>query len=228
MKEGTIVDSRLTTYDPYKNHVSYLVDLFYMPPIEFFVAVQDAEEIWIERHDNYQKQSYRNRATVQLANQVKHMSIPVLGGNKKSLYTDIQIDYSQSWKNVHLRGIRSAYGNAPFFEFFFPEFEKIFLKNHGHLWDLNLDLLTLCLKCLRHTAILRETYHYERGEVRNDWRGVIKAKEPFSARNTYAPFPYAQIFGVNFAPNLSIVDLLFCEGPNSNSIILQSKRNNEQ
>src|SRR5690606_35490073 len=126
-----------------------VVDLFYLPSIEFFVAIDDMEEIWIERHDNYQKQSYRNRTAVQLANQVKHLSIPVIGGNKKTKYAEVQMDDGQNWRKIHLRGIQSAYGKAPFFEYFYPDFENIFLKKHGGLYEFNFDLLTLCLKSLR-------------------------------------------------------------------------------
>lgn len=201
-----------------------VVDLFYLPPIEFFVAIQDVEEIWIERHENYQKQSYRNRAVVQLANQVKPLSIPVAGGNKKSKYVDAKIEDSQIWKNIHLRGLRSAYGKSPFFEYFFPDLEKTILKNHSHLYDLNLELLTLCLKSLRHPAKLYETADYQHHVEERDLRGVIKAKESFKCRDIYQPYPYAQIFGLNFAPNLSVIDLLFCEGPNSDHVIARSKK----
>lgn len=205
-----------------------VVDLFYLPSIEFFVAVQDAEEIRIEKHDNYQKQSYRNRTAVQLANQVKYLSIPVVGGNKKSKYAEVKIDDSQNWRNVHLRGIQSAYGKAPFFEYFYPDLERIFLKKSTHLYDFNLELLTLCLRNLRHPAKLVETVNYGEYEEETDLRGVIKAKEPFVHRNIYKPYPYAQIFGLNFAPALSVIDLLFCEGPNADHVILRSKKRNEQ
>lgn len=201
-----------------------VVDLFYLPPIEFFVAIQDVEEIWIERHENYQKQSYRNRAVVQLANQVKPLSIPVVGGNKKTKYVDVKIEDSQNWKNIHLRGLRSAYGKAPFFEYFFPDLEQAILKSRSHLYDLNLELLTLCLKSLRHPAKLYETQNYQAAVEERDLRGVITAKGSFKDRDIYQPHPYAQIFGLNFAPNLSVIDLLFCEGPNSDHVIAQSKK----
>lgn len=205
-----------------------VADLFYLPSIEFFVAVQDAEEIRVERYDNYQKQSYRNRTAVQLANQVKYLSVPVHGGNKKIHYTDIKIDDSQNWRNVHLRGIQSAYGKSPFFEYFFPDLENIFLKANRYLYDLNTELLTLCLAFLRHPAKLGETRLYQSYEEETDLRGVLDTKQPFEHRNIYKPYPYAQIFGLNFAPNLSVIDLLFCEGPNSNDVIFHSKKRNEQ
>jgi hypothetical protein len=228
IKEETL--SKGPLHHPESNAAGQRVvaDLFYLPSIEFFVAAQDAKEIRIERYDNYQKQSYRNRTAVQLANQVKHLSIPVHGGNKKIAYAEVKIDDGQNWRNVHLRGIQSAYGKAPFFEFFYPGLEQIFRKAHRYLYDLNLDLLTLCLANLRHPARLGETDRYQTYEEATDLRGLLGAKEPFTHRNIYKPYPYAQIFGLNFAPNLSVIDLLFCEGPNSNEVILHSKKRNEQ
>src|SRR5690554_3696509 len=134
------------------------------------------------------------------------------------------MDDSQNWRNVHLRGIQSAYGKAPFFEFFFPDFEKIYLRDHSSLYAFNMDLLTLCLKCLRHTAKLVETSSYRVDVEEIDLRSLIRAKESYECRNIYKPFPYAQIFGLNFAPNLSIIDLLFCTGPNSSEVIARSKK----
>lgn len=201
-----------------------VVDLFYLPPIEFFVALQDFDKVLIETHDNYQKQTYRNRAAVRLANKTEFLSVPVVGGNKKAKYVDVKIDDSQSWRKVHLRGIKSAYGKAPFFEYFFPELESVYMGRPQYLFDFNYELLTLCLKFLRRTAKLEETGEYQPYSDNSYLRGVIKAKESFVNRNIYEPYPYTQLFGLNFVPNLSILDLLFCEGPNSIEVIDSSKK----
>src|SRR5690606_25078074 len=140
-----------------RSHTVVVADLFYLPPIEFFVAVAGMEEIRIEKHDNYQKQSYRNRTAIQLANQVKNLSIPIVGGNKKTPYIDVEIDDSQNWRKIHLRSIQSAYGKAPFFEYFYPGLEEVFAKDHRYLYDFNWELLTLWLTNLRHPARLEET-----------------------------------------------------------------------
>ncbi|GGF21692.1 WbqC family protein [Echinicola rosea] len=199
-------------------------DLFYLPPIEFFVAIHDADQLILAGGDRYQKQTYRNRAHIRLANKVESLSIPVIGGNKKVKYREIKIDYKQKWKNVHLRGIRSAYGKAPFFEYFFPYFEAIYDKNIDNLYDLNFELLTLCLKLMKvKTKVLIGSNEEEYSSC-EDLRRIIVAKEPFEQRNIYEPKPYAQLFGLDFVPNLSIIDLLFCEGPMAHEIISQSKK----
>jgi hypothetical protein len=200
------------------------VDMFYLPPIEFFVALLGFDRILIEKQDNYQKQSYRNRTAIRLANKVESLSIPVIGGNKKAKYAAVKMDGSQRWRDIHLRGIQSAYGKAPFFEYIYPDLELIFLSGQKGLYDFNYDLLTLCLKFLKVSVKMEETHEYQQYSTITDLRGVIKVKESYQHRNIYEPYAYTQLFGLNFVPNLSIVDLLFCEGPNSSDVIASSKK----
>jgi hypothetical protein len=201
-----------------------IADLLYLPPIEFFVAVDGYDTIIIEGQDNYQKQTYRNRASIRLANKVEHLSIPVLGGNSKKPYREVEIDYDQKWRNIHLRGMQSAYGKAPFFEHFFPYIEKVFRKDHPKLFDLNLELLTLCLKFLQRPAQIVVSTEYKENAGITDLRGLIHPKETFAQRDIYRAEPYMQLFGLDFVPNLSVIDLLFCEGPQAGSILARSKK----
>ncbi|HSJ66248.1 MAG TPA: WbqC family protein [Anditalea sp.] len=200
------------------------VDLLYLPPIEFFVAIGGYDTIVIEKQEHYQKQTYRNRASVLMANKVEDLSIPVRGGNKKIPYKDILIDEEQNWKKLHLRGIQSAYGKAPFFEYLFPDLESIINRHSGHLFDLNLDLLSLCLKFLRLSVNLEFSNEYVENLDIKDIRGIIHPKTPFERRYIYYPAKYMQLFGLDFVPNLSIIDLMFCEGPNASKIIAASDR----
>jgi hypothetical protein len=199
-------------------------DLFYLPPIEYFVAIHDFEEIQVVK-DNYQKQTYRNRARVLLANKVEVLSVPVIGSNSKQEYTDVKIDYSQKWKNVHLRGIQSAYGKAPFFEFFFPYLDKVYSKNLTFLFDLNMELLTVCLKLLQMKIKVKMVSDIGLNLDTTDIRGLIAAKEGFTKRDIMTPGIYPQMFGLDFVPNLSIMDLLFCMGPESKEVLTLSKKN---
>jgi hypothetical protein len=202
-----------------------LTNLYYLPPIEYFVAIQDFNEVWIDPHELFQKQSYRNRTHILLANKVDVLSVPVVGSNRRELYKDKKIDYNQKWKNVHMRGIQSGYGKAPFFEFFFPYYEQIFDKNLTFLFDLNLELLTVCLKLLKLKTSLNLMPQGEFLSNSVDIRGLIHAKEGFSSRDIMTPQVYSQMFGLDFVPNLSILDLLFCIGPESNEVLIRSKKN---
>lgn len=201
-----------------------LTDLFYLPPIEYFVAVLDFEEILIDSSENFQKQTFRNRAHILLANKMDVLSVPVIGSTKKQLYRDVKIDYSQKWKNVHLRGIQSAYGKAPFFEFFYPYFDQVFDKNLTFLFDQNLELLTVCLKLLKMKTKLNLKKKTDLDGESMDIRGIINAKEGYMNRDIMALQKYPQMFGLDFVPNLSVLDLLFCKGQESKELLFASKK----
>lgn len=196
-----------------------VADLFYLPNLEFFSLVKNAQSISFSLNDPFVKQTYRNRFEILLSNKVELLSVPVLKGTKNTKYRDVKIDYRQKWLNVHLRGLKSAYGKAPFFEYFYPSFEEVFLRNKAFLWELNWELLTICLNFLKVTVKLdlMEEISIESNE--NDIRGLLDTKCRYWEWEYYAPKPYPQLFGLDFVPNLSIVDLLFCEGPQSKGIL---------
>lgn len=198
------------------------VDLPYFPNLEYFAAIAKADEIILCPGDLYQRQSYFNRTKIRLANKIETLSVPIQGRRPRVPVREIKIDNQQKWLNTHLRGIQSAYGKAPFYEFYFPYFEKVFLSKKNSLWDLNLEVLTICLKLLGLPAKLRVVDSVENMEGLIDIRGQMMPSEPFSTRGYYIPVPYFQLFGLDFEPNLSVLDLLFCEGPSSKSILLKS------
>jgi hypothetical protein len=213
-----------------KQHIGqvFLSDLMYLPPIEFFVAVADAQKISLDPNASYQKQTYRNRARILLANKVDTLTVPVLSGRKKMPYKDMRIDYSQKWKNIHLRGIQSGYGKAPFFEFYFPYLEAVFDKNLTFLWDMNWELLTVCLKLLGLPISLDEIKNTENVAPIDGLSGICDPRTDFLARPFMTAAPYGQMFGRDFEPNLSVLDLLFCKGPESKVVLNLSKKISEQ
>ncbi len=202
-----------------------ITDLFYLPPLEYFVAICGQDEILLDWDEKFQKQTFRNRAQIPLTNKIETLSIPVCGGSSRSVYGDVNIDNSQKWRSVHLRGFQSAYGKAPFFEFYFPYLESIFKENRTNLASLNLELLTVCLKLLQLKIKVKIGFDKNLSLKTPDIRGLIHPKENFTDRSIYIPYPYTQLFGVDFVPNLSIVDLLFCAGPESREILEKSHKN---
>ncbi|MDX1628187.1 MAG: WbqC family protein, partial [Fulvivirga sp.] len=159
------------------------------------------------------------------ANQVHTLSVPVIGGRRKIKMKDIAIDHSQRWQKDHWRTIQSAYGRAPFFEFFAEYFAPFFSKREKFLWNLNLDILTTCLKLLQKQVNFQFSDTYQKSpdpaEI-IDFRSQIHPKKPPVNNQLYSPVPYTQVFGNKFVPNLSIIDLLFCEGPNAGNIVTKS------
>lgn len=204
-----------------------LIDLQYLPCLQFFSTVLHFDEILLENNEHYVKQSYRNRCYILGANKVEMLIVPVIDGNKKIQVKDIQIDYQQRWQEVHWRTIKAAYGKAPFFEFFAEYFQQTLQKKPRFLWDLNYDLLTICLKLLQiqKTISLTETFEKEPKNIVFDARGLINPKNTAETGIYYQPVSYQQNFGNEFVPDLSIIDLLFCRGNQSLGILKKSSTN---
>lgn len=209
-------------------HQGLLAELHYLPNLEFFVAILEAEVIEIEIQGNFTKQTYRNRCYIKGANKTEILSIPVKKGARR--FKDVQIDYKQGWLKDHWRTITSAYGKSPFFEYYRDGFESIFFKKENFLYDLNLQLLTKCLDFLGIEKEIKftDTYGITPNKGVFDFRDAVFPHQPYSVRNIYKSFPYQQIFGKGFVGNLSVLDLLCCEGPGSKVILNQSKAASEE
>lgn len=192
-----------------------LIELHYLPSLAYMSLFLQAPEVRLEAHENYLKQSYRNRCFLLGPHQVEQLTVPVLGGNKKIPIKEIEIDYRQPWQQQHLRSMQSCYGKAPFFEHYFPYFEQAYAKKPTTLWELNSSLLTLCLKLLALPTTLAESQTYKKNTNQEllDLRSVLRGKQPDETAAWYQYKAYNQIFGAGFVANLSVVDLLFCEGP---------------
>lgn len=203
-----------------KNPSKLLIELHYLPCVDFFSTLKQHDTLVIEACENYQKQSYRNRSTILTAQKREDLNIPVLSGNSHLPIKEIRIDYQQKWQQVHQRAIRSAYGKSPFFEFYEEAILKLYDTKTPYLFDFNLKCLTVCLNLLNWKKNIEFTSDYQTSivsteEYLEDKRGQIHPKK----LSNQAFKPYQQVFGKHFEPNLSILDLLFCEGNNSGTYL---------
>ena len=200
-----------------------LSELPYNPPIAFFAALRQAEKLLLEAHENYRKQTYRNRCLILTAQGVQPLTVPVLDGNRseKVKSSEIAIDYRQNWTHRHWRTLQTAYGNSPYFEYYADYFRDIYVQKPARLFDLNLALLRLLLRCLRLPVPLELTATYEPDYPAPvlDFRDRLSPKAAAGRggadvpADDLTPRPYPQAFGLNFEPNLSLLDLLFMQGP---------------
>lgn len=151
--------------------------------------------------------------------------VPLIDKHGKVPLKEVRIGYHSKWQNNQWRTVESAYRKAPFFEFYSDDLRKIIYQHYTFLFDLNLDLLSFCLKCIQHKPTITASVAYEKnpGELFYDLRSVITPKIPYSERPYLRPVPYQQVFGNQFAANLSLIDLLFSEGPRAGSFLLASR-----
>ncbi len=186
--------------------------------------------VYIEACENYQKQSYRNRCRIYAADGVQALSFPVVheGGSHKQPISEIKVDYSAPWLLQHQRAIVSAYRTSAYFEYYQDELFAVMDSRPERLLELNMALLRFFIEKTGLAVDLRLTSEYSAGAlvmspdgnlVRcEDFREVIHPKRQNSILSDMElEKPYFQVFSrkYGFKSDLSIMDLLFNEGPDS-------------
>lgn len=203
-----------------------LLSITYLGPVQYFTKFLLHPVRIIERYDHYIKQTYRNRCNIMGANGILPLSIPVLKGQAHKTYVrDIRIDYNKKWQKLHWRSMESAYRHSPFFEFYTDELYPFYEKRFEFLIDFNAALLELVLQSLE----IENTLNYSREFIDAgivdyaDYRETIHPKRDLSSDPLFVPLTYRQVFveRLGFKANLSIIDLLFNEGPNARSVLEQ-------
>lgn len=195
-----------------------VIELQYLPESAYIAQFLIHKKLLIEGYEHYVKQSYRNRCRILGANGVDQLSVPVQGSGSKILSRDIKIDHSQKWLNRHWRAIQSAYGRAPYFEYYADDYAEIFKKQHKFLFDLNMEMLTQCLDHLHFGIEITQTEAYIESPA-NDLKDKINPKAGRFSGISFEEKPYQQVFGSKFVEHLSIIDLIFCEGPQAGDLI---------
>ena len=194
------------------------IEPHYLPSLEYFALLSQADSINWDTNSSFQKQTFRNRCYILSPNKVMPLIVPV-HFSQGTPFKEVTIDYRQSWVKDHWGAIYSSYGKSPFFEFIGDEFHAVLKSKPDLLVDLNHAMLSVCFRILQWQIDIN-------GNVSaidsHDLRNTILPKQPFETRDFYQPISYQQNFGKTFAPNLSILDLLFCQGPESGQILRNS------
>lgn len=200
-----------------------LIELHYFPCVAYFTLLSHFEKVCLEYHENFQKQSYRNRCVIMTANGPLTLTVPVKKANSGLPIGLMEIDNEQEWQKLHWRTIQTAYGKSPFFEFYSDYFRQIIHRRWHRLIDLNREILSFCLKLFQFDIGIEQTKKFVKLTDKDivDYRSKISAKISGSP-NFFAASPYNQVFGNKFVSNLSVIDLLFCEGPGAMEVIRSS------
>jgi len=203
-----------------------LIELHFLPNLEYFSAIRGIDQLVVERYEHFNKQTLRNRCMIMTTQGPHRLTVPVTEKHGKVPITDIRLDERTRWRQQLWRSMVSAYAKAPFFEHYASDLERELFRKHTRLYDLNLSILSMCLAWIGSSTIISESVSYEKNPESGiiDLREVISAKSAFSTRNYYAGRPYQQVFGSVFEPNLSLVDLIFCEGPRSGEFLGLDRR----
>lgn len=194
--------------------MNYLLHPTYFPNIAHFVAMLNTDRIYFEVCDNYQKQTFRNRTEIYAANSKLALTVPVSYTQKhRQLYKDVKIANDDNWQSQHLKSLESAYRMSPFYEYYIDDLISLFEKKFDFILDFNLNIFEILLDCLQLSITISETTSYKKIVAdKKDARLLVNRKTKVGSFSKYT-----QVFTEKhgFISNLSILDLLFNEGPNS-------------
>jgi len=199
-----------------------LTELHYLPSIPYFQQLLSADQLLLDAHEHYHKQTFRNRALILTAQGPQPLTVPVVDGarSEKIRTSEIAIDYRQNWMHRHFRTLQTAYGASPYFSYYADYLQDIYAQKPARLWELNLAFLELIFRCLRWPLPIGFTTEYLSPTVAAapplaDRRDYLTPKSTLAAPEPDRPShrPYPQVFGPAFVPGLSVLDLLFMQGP---------------
>ncbi len=190
-----------------------LIHPAYLPNIASFAAISQKKILW-EVHDNYQKQTYRNRSYICTDQGRFMLSIPIIHKGKeqgRQLYKDVELENTSRWQRQHWRTLQTAYRSSPFFEYYEDEIEPLFSKKFKFLLDFNFAAIDVLASCLQIEIDGSKTkYFHVSAQELIDARFLVNAKKQQAMEQE----SYMQVFHEKhgFIPNCSVIDLLFNEG----------------
>ena len=198
-----------------------LLQTTYFGPVQWYQKLHRYDCCYIEQHDSYQKQTYRNRCVIATANGPQALTVPVeheaCNKQEASKTKDLRISDHNQWRRVHWNALQSAYSESPFFDYYADDIHPFFEKKYTFLLDFNEAIRqTVCALIDIHPNVFYSSAFMVQGPASKDFRDVIHAKHP-QHDDDFTPKPYWQVFQhrYGFQPNLSVLDLLFCMGPES-------------
>ena len=193
-------------------------ETMYFAPIPLYRQLYKVDTLELEAHENYNKSSYRNRMEIATSNGKLTLSIPLTKGKHQGqAIRDVQIDNHYPWQSQHWKSLQTAYSKSPFFEYYAYQFANLYAPSNTYefLWDFNLACMKQIMSCLSISVNVTATSNYANTPSKNttDIRNTILPKNIHHQPN----LTYEQIFEdrTGFIPHLSILDLLFCKGPES-------------
>lgn len=202
-----------------------LLQTTYFGPVQWYQKLKRYDHCVIEQYDSYQKQTYRNRCVIATANGLQALTVPVDHSPLTIDHVqckDLRISDHNQWRRVHWNALQSAYSESPFFEYYADDIRPFFEQKYEFLIDFNeairqkmCELLDIDTSVSYSSGFMVHGSGFRvHGSGFKDFREVIHAKHPQDDPE-FQPRSYWQVFQhrYGFQPNLSILDLLFCMGP---------------
>ncbi len=195
--------------------MTLLIDYQYFGTVNYYKMLFQFKYIEFEEYEYYQKGSFRNRTIIPGANGLIALSVPLQNGrDQRSLFKDIKIAYKENWVLQHTRALDACYMRAPFYEFYRDPLFSILTNQEEYLIDLDRKLIQWVLKMMKANLTISFTNSYQKEPATDtkDGRNLLLPNQISAEKDQVV---YGQVFEdrIGFKPNMSILDLLFCNGP---------------
>lgn len=215
----------------------------YIPGISYFARMAQADRFILADDIQYSAGSRVNRTLIRNGRGTQWLTVPIRKtGKGRQCIQDIKIDPTRHWQKTHWRTIYVNYKYAPYFEHYVDFFEHLYRKEWVFLMDVNLAIIRFIREALGISGrICRSSeYKVKPGATERilDLARQLKCETYLAAQadNEFlneALFPKAGItltyFKYNspqyrqqfagFIPNLSMIDLLFNQGPEAKRLL---------
>ena len=193
-------------------------------PIAFFGNVEYFKELANSSHPIFEvkehilKGTIRSRCEILSPNGIQQLNVPLYRPNgSKTLIDQVELSTETDWQVKIWRSIKTAYASAPFFDHYGIEVEELIFNKEKNLCLYTNKITERILEWLSIPIDLKFSTEYIENSIIQDFR-----LENFNSLKEM-PF-YQQVFstGKEFYPNLSILDLVFCEGPMARNWLMNS------
>src|SRR6185437_12108983 len=196
------------------------------PNISWWAAISGAQSLYLDQAEHFQKMTYRNRYYISGANGIIQLSIPLIHGrNQRAAMKDIQISNKDRWQVQHWRTLVSVYRRSPYFDHYENSVNSLFKKQYNYLLDFNIASIRWLKEQIK--MQFEEQLIDEYIKVYDDAVYDLRKMKPRIEKSVEISYPeYYQVFKdrTGFLPNLSMLDLLFSEGPYTHDWVNSHKR----
>lgn len=193
-----------------------LVPVLPFPNIYWWQCAVRAQKILWDRAEHFQKMSFRNRYLIAGPDGVITLSVPVAEGRQQRRPMGcVRTDMRDKWQLRHWRTLQSAYNRSPYFEFYADQLAPLFTRHYELLTEFNqasIDAIARLMGITWESVCVDDYISMPEPDIMDIRNDFLCKSYSYQIRS---PKPYYQVFAdrAGFLPNLSILDLLFNEGP---------------